>query len=70
LPRVALGGTLEVEQRHPAVGVVHAACRFPLGQLALWGNPRTFSFEPFFLSVISPGAEASWGISYRFGEPG
>jgi hypothetical protein len=70
LPRVALGGELEVEQCHPALGRVRVSCRFPLGQLALWGNQHTFSFEPFLLSVISPRAEASWGIAYDFAYPG
>jgi hypothetical protein len=66
LPRVAFGGALVVEQRHRALGSVRVSCSFPLGQLALWGNSRTFSFEPFLLSVIPAHAEAAWAISYDF----
>ena len=65
-PRVPLGGELRVEQRHPALGVVRVECRFPLGDLALWGNANTFSFEPFFQTLIEPGAEARWSVAYAF----
>ena len=66
VPRVALGGELGVEASHPALGHVRADCRFPLGGLALWGNERTWSFEPFFQTIVAPGAEARWAIEYAF----
>ena len=66
LPRVALGGELGVEACHPALGRVRALCRFPLGGLALWGNERTWSFEPFFQTLVAPGAEARWAVEYAF----
>ncbi len=66
LPRVSLGGPLTVEQRHPSLGTVRVECRFPLGGLALWGNDRTFSFEPFFQTIVLPGAEARWALAYGF----
>lgn len=66
VPRVALGGTLSVEQYHPALGAVNVECRFPLGWLALWSNDRTFSFEPFFQTILLPGAQARWSMRYRF----
>ena len=69
VPRVALGGELRVEQRHPKLDGVEVTCRFPLGWLALWGNTRTFSIEPFFQTVLAPGASVAWGIAYRFGVP-
>ena len=65
-PRVTLGAELRVEQRHPTLGSVRVACRFPLGGLALWGNANTFSFEPFFQTILEPGAEVRWGIEYAF----
>ena len=66
LPRVALGGRLTVDACHPLLGVVRVACEFPLGGLALWGNERTYSFEPFFQTIVLPGAEASWALGYAF----
>lgn len=70
VPRVALGGELGVEQRHPTFGVVQARCGFPLGGLALWGNERTFSFEPFFQTILEPGSETRFGLVYAFGSGG
>jgi len=67
VPRVALGGELVVEQCHPTFGVVRASTTFPLGGLALWGNERTFSFEPFFQTIVVPAAEVRFGIGYEFG---
>jgi hypothetical protein len=66
VPRVALGGELEVEQCHPKLGALRARCRFPLGGLALWGNERTFSFEPFFQTLLTSGQRAAWAIEYAF----
>ena len=65
-PRVPLGGELNVEQRHPTLGVVRVECQFPLGDLALWGNSNTFSFEPFFQTLVTPGAAARWSVAYTF----
>jgi hypothetical protein len=66
VPRVALGGPLSVEQYHPALGAIEVECQFPLGWLALWSNDRTFSFEPFFQTILLPGAKARWSMRYRF----
>jgi hypothetical protein len=65
VPKVALGGELEVVQQHPLVGEIRVACRFPLGWLALWGNDRTVSFEPFHQTVLAPGAQSVWAMEYR-----
>jgi hypothetical protein len=66
VPRTALGGELEVTQAHPALGSVRVTCRFPLAWLALWGNARTLSFEPFHATVLTPGGVSSWAMEYRF----
>ena len=66
VPRTALGGELGVTQAHPALGSVRVKCRFPLAWLALWGNERTVSFEPFHATVLTPGAESAWAIEYSF----
>jgi hypothetical protein len=55
-----------VKQAHPALGALDIECRFPLGWLALWGNDRTLSVEPFFQTVVPPGNSAVWSIAYRF----
>jgi hypothetical protein len=66
VPRPALGGELDVTQLHPALGCVSVSCRFPLAWLALWGNERTVSFEPFHATVLAPGGESTWTMEYRF----
>ena len=66
VPKTSLGGELAVTQRHPALGDVRVRCRFPLAWLALWGNDRTVSFEPFHATVVAPGATSAWAIDYRF----
>jgi len=70
LPRAALGGELAFEQCHPTLGCVRVRCGFPLGGLALWGNERTFSCEPFFQTILEPGGEARFGLTYEFGTGG
>lgn len=64
--RTALGYDLTARQAHPALGAVEIECRFPLGFLALWGNDRTLSLEPFFHTVLAPGNSVVWSIVYRF----
>jgi hypothetical protein len=34
--------------------------------LPIWGNDRTFSFEPYFEKELAPGEGAEWNIEYRF----
>jgi hypothetical protein len=65
VPRVALGGELAVEQKHPGLGSVEVSCRFPLAWLAVWGNDRTVSFEPYHQTLLAPGNRSVWGIEYR-----
>ena len=66
VPRTALGGELRVTQAHPALGSVLVTCHFPLAWLALWGNERTVSFEPFHATVVTTGAVSTWAMEYRF----
>jgi hypothetical protein len=65
VPRVALGGELTVTQRHQELGDIEVSCRFPLAWLALWGNERTVSFEPYHQTVLPTGARSVWTIEYR-----
>lgn len=64
--RTTLGYELAVKQAHPTLGAVDIECRFPLAWLALWGNDRTLSVEPFFQTLVAPGNSEVWSIVYHF----
>jgi hypothetical protein len=66
VPESALGGELEVMVRHPLLAGVGVRCRFRLAWLALWGNHRTVSFEPFHATTLAPGDESDWAVEYSF----
>jgi hypothetical protein len=66
VPRAEGGRELAVTQRHPKLGDVRVTCRFPLAYLALWGNERTVSFEPFHAVTLAPGDASAWAMKYRF----
>jgi hypothetical protein len=55
---------LEILQRHPLLGLVAAWTDYAPAKLPVWGNARTFSFEPYLERVASPGTEVRWSISY------
>ncbi len=63
------GRLLSVIQRHPKVGQVEVCTDFTPSYLPIWGNDRTFSFEPHREVKLGKDEEAAWSISYRFGEP-
>jgi hypothetical protein len=60
------GRSLLVVQKHPLVGEVVVETDFLPGFLPVWGNDRTFSFEPFFERELAAGDEVEWSIEYRF----
>jgi hypothetical protein len=60
------GTSLEAWQRHDALGEIHAACDFPLSDVAIWANDKTFSFEPFHQGTLLPQQEQQWSIRYYF----
>jgi hypothetical protein len=62
----AFGQPLRAYTWHPLAGMVETECDFPLARLPVWGNARTFSFEPFHEISLLPGASAMWSIRYQF----
>jgi hypothetical protein len=60
------GYPVDVYQSHPILGEVKAECRFPVAWMPIWGNDRTLSCEPYFHTVLPPGAKTEWSILYRF----
>ena len=60
------GAPLEAWQCHDRLGEIHVTCDFPLFDVAIWANDKTFSFEPFYQSRVLPGQERQWAIRYYF----
>lgn len=59
-------GPLAVFQRHPRLGLVSARFSYPAGHVLVWGNPRTFSFEPYFEQSAGAGDTLEWWAEYQF----
>ena len=60
------GSAMQAAQKHPLVGEVLVETDFMPTFLPIWGNTRTFSFEPYFEREVAPGDSASWQIHYTF----
>ncbi len=43
-----------------------ARCSYVPSLFPVWGNARTFSWEPFFERTLGPGEAADWWITYDF----
>ncbi len=59
-------GPMTILEKHPLLGEVIATTDFAPGFLPIWGNARTFSFEPYFIRTLEPGQSAEWSITYTF----
>jgi len=57
---------LSIVQKHPKLGLIAATCSYIPTFFPIWGNPNTFSWEPFLERLIAPGQEMSWSIDYDF----
>jgi hypothetical protein len=57
---------LVLAQRHPILGIVAAACSYVPDFFPIWGNPITFSWEPFFERTVAPKQRVEWSIDYVF----
>lgn len=57
---------LTIMQRHPQLGLVAAEIDFVPTLLPVWGNTRTFSWEPHHDRSLAAGESSSWNVSYHF----
>lgn len=57
---------LVVLQKHPKLGLVAGTCSYAPDYFPIWGNPITFSWEPYLERTIGHGQEFSWWIDYEF----
>lgn len=60
------GQGLSIFQRHPLLGTVTATCSYNPTYFPIWGNPITFSWEPFLERTIGGGRATEWRIDYDF----
>ena len=57
---------LVVLQKHPKLGLAAAICSYAPDYFPIWGNPNTFSWEPFLERTIGGGQMLVWWIDYEF----
>jgi hypothetical protein len=57
---------ITVVEKHPKIGQVTTVTDFCPTFLPIWGNHRTFSFEPYFERELASGDGAEWSIEYTF----
>lgn len=57
---------LVVLQRHPVVGLVTGTCSYAPASFPIWGNERTFSWEPYLEHTVGAGQTLEWQIDYSF----
>lgn len=53
-------------QKHPKLGLVAGACSYIPGFFPIWGNPNTFSWEPYLERGVGNNQELTWWIDYEF----
>jgi hypothetical protein len=57
---------LTVLMRHPAVNLVAGALSYVPAFFPIWGNDRTFSWEPFLERTVAASQTLDWHIDYDF----
>lgn len=63
---MTLGYPLTVRQKHPLLGEVKVECGFPIAFLPVWANQCTFSFEPYFHTILQSNNVSRWMMTYHF----
>ncbi|MEO7424699.1 MAG: hypothetical protein ABI036_05890 [Fibrobacteria bacterium] len=66
LLNLPFGAPADITVRHPGLGQVKVECKFPVAWMPLWANANTFSFEPYYHTVLHPGNHTEWSIRYGF----
>jgi hypothetical protein len=56
---------LHIAVPHPLAGAISLKTDYNVARCAVWGNARTFSFEPFIRQAVMPGEAASWEVEYK-----
>ncbi len=57
---------LVVLQKHPKLGLVGGVCSYAPAFFPIWGNARTFSWEPYLERAVGVGQTLDWWIDYEF----
>jgi hypothetical protein len=57
---------LAVLQRHPRLGLVGGTTSYVPAFFPIWGNRNTFSWEPYFQTIVASGQTARWWVDYDF----
>lgn len=57
---------LVVIQKHPTLGLIAATCSYVPSFFPIWGNRKTFSWEPYVERTVGSRQEMSWSIDYDF----
>lgn len=57
---------LVVLQKHPKVGLLAASFSYAPGYFPIWGNRCTFSFEPYYKTLVNAQDEVTWSVTYDF----
>ncbi len=60
------GPGMTILQRHPTLGLIAADIDYAPSLLPIWGNSRTFSWEPHLDRSLAAGESTSWTVSYYF----
>jgi hypothetical protein len=58
------GGPFSLDLIHPSAGMIRLEGDFIPVKIALWGNARTFSPEPFVERTLAPGESFCWSLTY------
>ena len=53
-------------QKHPKLGLVAGSCSYIPAFFPIWGNPNTFSWEPYLERGVGVNQELTWWIDYEF----
>ncbi|MFC2085795.1 hypothetical protein ACFLRO_01140 [Bacteroidota bacterium] len=57
---------LSVIQRHPKLGLIGGTFSYVPRFFPIWGNPNTFSWEPYFEQTVAAGQSVEWSMAYDF----